>query len=106
MFFSDGGWRAGTFPHTNDYAEQSFFGRTDAAWAHPSHRNPNQLGDAGFPVSRGINVASLDGHVYWMQWRGEKNPIAVRISREYELSHKPFWGRPGSQSWNLALHPD
>jgi hypothetical protein len=41
-----------------------------------------------------------------MQWRGEKNPTAIRLNRDYELSHKPFWGRPGSQSWNLALYAD
>ena len=106
LYFSDGGWRGGTFPHYHDYAAQSFFGRTDAAWAFPPHLDGAHVGSAGFPISRGINVASVDGHVSFMRWLGETEPISLRNNPSYAMSHKPYWGRPGTQSWNLAPHED
>jgi prepilin-type N-terminal cleavage/methylation domain-containing protein len=95
MAFSDGGQRGESYPHRNDYVDQQFMGRTDAAWAEPPH-----VGTAG--VTRGFNVQYVDGHGAAIVYRGEPTLTAIRASRDYACNFKPFWCIANTQSWNLA----
>ncbi len=99
MMLSDSCFRGPTFPHRNDYVEQTFFGRTDAAFASPPH---------DFEPGRtvGVNLAYVDGHSDFMRSARPDNPVAARADRRYPCNYKRFWGRPNTQSWNLAPFAD
>lgn len=100
MMFSDGGWRGTTFPHYNDYVEQCFFGRASPL-ATPPHPESDWAG-----VTKGLNVVYVDGHAEYISYRGDGTLTAIKANRGYPMNHKPFWGRPNTQSWNLAPFAD
>lgn len=95
MLFTDGGHRGPIYPHYSDWVEQTFEGRTDAAWALPPHP-----GLDGF--TRGINVTYIDGHTEFIKRQNHTNSIAFRLFDGYAFNYKIFWAFPESQSWTLA----
>jgi prepilin-type N-terminal cleavage/methylation domain-containing protein/prepilin-type processing-associated H-X9-DG protein len=100
MFFSDGHHRGSTYAHYNDYTDGQIFGRTDAAWANPSHPGVSVPGiNLNLPVSKGFNVAYLDGHVGFIAYQGDGNITAVRANRAYAFNFKKYWG------WNAPPPP-
>jgi prepilin-type N-terminal cleavage/methylation domain-containing protein/prepilin-type processing-associated H-X9-DG protein len=100
MMFSDGCWRGYSFPHYGDYSEQSFFGR-GVPYASPPHPASDGSG-----VTRGVNTVYVDGHAEFVSYRGDGDLVAVKANRLYPMNHKPFWGRPGTRSWDLAPFSD
>jgi prepilin-type N-terminal cleavage/methylation domain-containing protein/prepilin-type processing-associated H-X9-DG protein len=100
MFFSDGHHRGSTYAHWNDYTDGQIFGRTDAAWANPPHMGKAMPGiNLNLPVSKGFNVAYLDGHVSFIAYQNDGNITAVRANRAYPFNFKRYWG------WNAPPPP-
>ena len=91
FFFSEGGWRGGTYSHWNDYSAMMILGREDAAWANPSHPGED-LSILNRATSQGFNVAFLDGHVQYFRGKGDGNATAVQTNREYPFNYKVYWG--------------
>jgi len=100
MVLSDGCWRGRTFTHRNDYIEQTFFGRGSPYASPPHHIKLN-----GGSLTQGINLTYVDGHAKFMQSFFPETTAIAGSDPRYPMNYKRFWGREGTQSWDLAPFP-